>query len=168
MCVAVCLLIAAVATLVYVLQSSRNDDAYLLAWNDLAVVSRGRQLYAAHCAACHGANGEGQSLADGKPGALPAPAHDASGHTWHHPDFALIQLTKAGESTLACRTLNENGMPKFEQALSDRQIVDILSYIKSTWPTDVRIEQDKVVGYTRVTMLQCVICSICRTRNPHS
>jgi mono/diheme cytochrome c family protein len=139
-----CLLIAAVATALYVHLSSRDDDVHLLTWNDPAVVMRGKQLYAAHCAGCHGANGEGRGLVNEKPDVLPAPAHDASGHTWQHPDFALIQLTKTGESTLACRTLNENGMPKFERALSDRQIVDILSYIKSTWPADIRAEQDKV------------------------
>ena len=56
--------------------------------NDAAQVARGEALYAKHCASCHGANLEGQPdwkkrLANGR---LPAPPHDMTGHTWHHPD----------------------------------------------------------------------------------
>lgn len=138
-----CALIGIAATAAY-LHLSSEDDVVLLAWNDPAVVARGQALYAAHCAGCHGANGEGQhASAEGASVPL-APPHDASGHTWQHPDFALIQLTKSGESTLACRSLDESGMPRFERALNDRQILDILSYIKSTWPPEIRAEQDKI------------------------
>src|SRR5205807_2276140 len=50
--------------------------------NDAALVARGKAIYAEHCAACHGANLEGQAnwrsrLPNGR---LPAPPHDASGH----------------------------------------------------------------------------------------
>ena len=60
--------------------------------NDAAQVAEGRAVYAAQCASCHGANLEGQPdwrvrLPNGR---LPAPPHDASGHTWHHPDKALF------------------------------------------------------------------------------
>ena len=56
----------------------------------------GRQLYVAHCASCHGANLEGQAnwqtrRPDGK---LPAPPHDATGHTWHHADRVLFDITR--------------------------------------------------------------------------
>jgi mono/diheme cytochrome c family protein len=122
-----------------------REDTPLLAWDDAAVVARGRALYAAQCAACHGTNGEGQATANDPVSSAPlAPPHDASWHTWQHPDFALIQLTKAGASTVACRALDQNAMPRFEQALSDRQIVDVLSYIKSTWPAEIRAEQDEI------------------------
>jgi hypothetical protein len=45
-----------------------------------------------------GANLEGQPnwkerQANGR---LPAPPHDASGHTWHHPDAQLFGITKQG------------------------------------------------------------------------
>ena len=46
------------------------------------------------------ASGNGSNLqaiidacADGR---LPAPPHDASGHTWHHDDDTLINITKFG------------------------------------------------------------------------
>ncbi|WP_181164689.1 c-type cytochrome [Amaricoccus solimangrovi] len=35
-------------------------------------------------------------------------------------------------------------MPRFATALSDRDIVDVLSYIKSTWPADIRARQDEI------------------------
>src|SRR3712207_630865 len=51
-----------------------------------AQVALGRQVYAANCASCHGANLEGQPnwQQDLPAGGRPAPPHDASGHTWHH------------------------------------------------------------------------------------
>ena len=64
--------------------------------SDSQRVERGRQLYAQACAACHGAKLEGQpNWRDRLPsGRLPAPPHDASGHTWHHADAILFSLTK--------------------------------------------------------------------------
>jgi hypothetical protein len=65
---------------------------------DPAQVALGQKVYARHCAACHGANLEGQPnwrerLSNGK---LPAPPHDDSGHTWHHPGEVLIGITRSG------------------------------------------------------------------------
>ena len=71
-----------------------------------------------------------------------APPHDASGHTWQHPDYALMQLTKRGIATALCRPLDGSAMPKFERTLTDAEIVAVLSYIKSTWPADIRAQQD--------------------------
>jgi mono/diheme cytochrome c family protein len=133
-----------VAALFYARLSS-YADLTLLAWNDAAVVARGQALYAARCAACHGIDGEGQSAASNPDSSAPlAPPHDASGHTWRHPDFALVQLTKSGASAVTCLELDENAMPRFEQTLTDRDVIDVLSYIKSTWPAEIRAEQDAV------------------------
>jgi mono/diheme cytochrome c family protein len=124
---------------------SAPEEPALLAWDDATVVARGRALYAARCAACHRAHGEGQSAASGgDPTTVPAPPHDASGHTWQHPDFALIQLTKSGKTSAACGALDPGTMPRFAATLSDRDIVDVLAYIKSTWPADIRARQDEI------------------------
>src|SRR5688572_13754832 len=53
----------------------------------------GRQIYDPHCASCHGQKLEGQPnwrirLPTGR---LPAPPHDAGGHTWHHTDDELFR-----------------------------------------------------------------------------
>jgi mono/diheme cytochrome c family protein len=138
-----CVLIGSAAAVLYAYLA--REDTPLLAWDDLAVVARGQALYEAHCAGCHGANGEGQTAAKGAaPSATPAPPHDSSGHTWQHPDFALIQLTKTGKSTVVCQTLDATAMPKFGLVLTDREILDILSYIKSTWPTEIRAEHERI------------------------
>ena len=123
---------------------SKSADRPLIAWQDRSAVARGQTLYAAQCASCHGARGEGQiERPAGMPLSTPlAPPHDGTGHTWQHPDFALFQLTKTGLSTVACRTLDEAAMPRFGEALSDGEILDILAYIKSRWPDDVLAEQE--------------------------
>ena len=55
--------------------------------NEPAVVALGEQVYAQNCAACHGAKLEGQAnwRQRGFNGYMPAPPHDETGHTWHHP-----------------------------------------------------------------------------------
>ena len=108
-------------------------------------MAQGAAVYARECAACHGERLEGQEnwrqrRADGR---LPAPPHDASGHTWHHPDQQLFALTKFGPAALVGEGY-ESDMPGYEEILSDEEIVAVLSYIKSTWPPDVRETHDEI------------------------
>lgn len=104
--------------------------------DDVQVTVLGRRVYAAHCAACHGAKLEGQPnwRARGSDGRLPAPPHDASGHTWHHPDEVLFRITKLGVAKAANLKNYESAMPVYEGTLSDEEIVAALSWIKSQWP----------------------------------
>jgi len=105
-------------------------------------LAQGRELYAQHCASCHGANLEGQpGWRQRRPdGRLPAPPHDASGHTWHHPDAQLFLLTKRGPAALVPGY--QSDMPAFEGILDDAQIGAVLAFIKSTWPSDIRARQE--------------------------
>jgi mono/diheme cytochrome c family protein len=66
---------------------------------------------------------------------MPAPPHDATGHTWHHPDSALFGITKEGLSPgkYAPRGY-QSDMPAFGGVLTDEEIWAVLAYIKSTWP----------------------------------
>jgi mono/diheme cytochrome c family protein len=110
---------------------------------DAAVVALGKQVYADNCAACHGANLEGEpSWRQRKPdGRLPAPPHDPTGHTWHHADQLLFAITKYGVARVAGRPI-ESDMPAYEGVLSDREIAAALAYIKSTWPPEVLARQE--------------------------
>ncbi len=101
----------------------------------------GEALYAEHCAVCHGAQLEGQpNWQERLPsGRLPAPPHDATGHTWHHPDAMLLEITKHGPGALV--EGYESDMPGFAGVLSDDEIIAILAFIKSTWPERERAAQ---------------------------
>lgn len=109
------------------------------------VIAQGRQIYADQCAACHGADLEGQPdwrtpLASGR---LPAPPHDESGHTWHHPDEVLFRIVKEGTAAVVGGGY-ESDMPGFADLLSDAEIRAVLDYIKSTWPERERSYQLEV------------------------
>jgi mono/diheme cytochrome c family protein len=109
---------------------------------DPVKVAQGGTLYAAHCASCHGAKLEGQpDWQRRKPdGRLPAPPHDASGHTWHHPDAVLFEITRDGVDAHAPQGYVSD-MPGFRDKLSDDEIRAVLAYIKSTWPAEIRARQ---------------------------
>ena len=102
-------------------------------------IAAGEQLYQQKCASCHGANLEGQPnwQSPNDDGVLPAPPHDASGHTWHHDNALLFEYTKlGGRGALAVRGIADfnSGMPAFDGVITDDEIWDILAYIRSTWP----------------------------------
>lgn len=97
-----------------------------------ASVTLGARVYREQCASCHGANREGQpnwkqTLPDGT---FPAPPHDDSGHTWHHPDALLVSIIReGGNGNPAMKT----HMPAFKDKLTDAEINAVLDYLKSGW-----------------------------------
>ena len=104
-------------------------------------LAAGAALYGEHCATCHGANLEGQANWNrpGEDGRLPAPPHDATGHTWHHSDADLFLITKKGLAAIVPDY--QSNMPAFEGVLSDAEISDVLEFIKSKWPERERAYQ---------------------------
>lgn len=104
----------------------------------------GQSVYTQYCAACHGANLEGQPNWQAKlpSGRMPAPPHDATGHTWHHPDPVLFGITKYGVLPGKYGPPGyQSDMPAFGGTLSDEQIWAVLAYIKSVWPDQIRSAQ---------------------------
>ena len=104
---------------------------------------KGQTLYAQNCAACHGANLEGQPnwQTPDKNGVLPAPPHDQTGHTWHHDNQLLFDYTQRGGAAVVAErgiTGFASGMPGFSDVLSDDEIWNILAYIRSTWPKRIQ------------------------------
>lgn len=138
--------VLAIGAIGYLLFSyNQTPKALTLSPDDATVVALGKEVYARECAICHGANLEGQPnwrkrLPTGR---LPAPPHDETGHSWHHADQLLIQITKFGPGYAAGPDY-ESDMPAYNDILTDQEIVAALSYIKSTWPARIRSKHDVI------------------------
>lgn len=119
---------------------SAETDRVVLRDTDPAIIALGANVYEANCASCHGANLEGQTnwRSPGEDGRLPAPPHDKTGHTWHHDGDTLFQLTKYGVGAFVNDPNYASNMPVYEGVLRDEEIIAVLSYIKSTWPEEIR------------------------------
>jgi mono/diheme cytochrome c family protein len=113
-------------------------DTGLLPYRDADVVAQGAELYQSYCASCHGAELEGEPnwRVRGEDGLLPAPPHDETGHTWHHPDAQLIALTQYGVAALVGNGY-QSAMIGFGDVLTEAEIIATLADIKSTWPDEV-------------------------------
>mgnify|MGYP002622986641 CR=1 FL=1 len=107
---------------------------------DNEVVARGAELYQAHCASCHGndLSGEDDWRVAKEDGSYPAPPHDSSGHTWHHPDDVLLEIIRDGSDAPQSR------MPTFGEKLSDEEILAIIEFLKSSWGPEERAYQWQV------------------------
>ena len=98
-------------------------------------LAEGKRLYELHCASCHGLKLEGQPnwqkrMANRR---LPAPPHDETGHTWHHPDEVLLGITKHGLVPPYAPPGYPSDMPAFAGVLADAEIDAVIAYIKSHW-----------------------------------
>ena len=128
--------------------SSPLDKAELgisLQHKDRALVDLGKAIYAENCASCHGVVLEGQAnwrQRDAE-GYLPAPPHDETGHTWHHPDPYLFLMTKYGIEEMIGKSY-PNNMPAYKDKLTDEEILAVLSYIKSTWSSRIQRQHDQI------------------------
>ncbi len=108
------------------------------------LVALGEILYQQYCASCHGVELEGQpnwKIRD-ENGYLPAPPHDETGHTWHHPDEQLFEITKIGTEAFVGMGYR-SAMIGFGDQLDDTEIWAVLAYIKSQWPPRIQRAQPK-------------------------
>jgi len=110
--------------------------------NNTQQTALGQQVYAANCASCHGASLEGQPnwRVELPTGGLPAPPHDETGHTWHHPDEYLFDVTKNGGQAYSPANYRNN-MPALGDKLTDEQTWAVLAYIKNRWPPEIQASQ---------------------------
>jgi mono/diheme cytochrome c family protein len=122
--------------------------------NHVADLSRGAAIYAEACASCHGADLAGQSdwRSPGPDGRLPAPPHDETGHTWHHPDRVLLYITMRGTAAVVGGGYESN-MPGFGDIYSEDELRDVLEWIKTQWPKRERAHQARVTAQDEVTRL---------------
>ena len=77
-----------------------------------ADVTRGGQLYATHCAVCHGANGTP---------VMPNTPNFRRMESLMRPDMQLLQSIKTGKGT----------MPGYFGILRDREILDVVAYLRT-------------------------------------
>lgn len=103
-------------------------------WYTHEQVSRGKPLFAQHCAACHGEFGQGlaedwrKTDADGN---YPPPPLNGTAHTWHHPTEVLLRTIENGGVPLG------GVMPPFGAVLDEPQSLEIIAYFQSLWTDDV-------------------------------
>lgn len=114
------------------------ERAGFLLYEDATTVAAGEILYQESCAVCHGDNlqGDPEWRNPDEDGLLRPPPHDAEGHTWHHTDDVLFELTKFGTAAYVGNNYQSN-MIGYADILSDAEIGQVLAYIKSTWPPEV-------------------------------
>ena len=76
--------------------TNKSNASINLNTTDNSIIVNGKKIYANNCASCHGVNLEGQKnwMSRLPDGLMPAPPHDETGHTWHHPNRYLFMVTK--------------------------------------------------------------------------
>ncbi len=126
---AVCAVISALAI---ACSSSPSED-----------LAAGQAIFAANCAVCHGAGGEGQPDWHIKKddGTLPAPPLNGEGHTWHHADGLLYRIVSQGGAISEGPDVPgfKSAMPAFGETLTREEIISVLNYIKSLWGDKVKV-----------------------------
>ena len=113
--------------------SPENPSAVGGRWYSPAMVSSGARIFAASCASCHGASGEGAAnwQQRGADGFFPPPPLNGSGHTWHHPLSALRATIERGGTAFGGK------MPAFKGQLDRRRQDAVIAYIQSLWPSAI-------------------------------
>lgn len=113
-------------------------------------VARGEEVYALHCASCHGVDlqGEVDWKMQNADGSFRSPPHDESGHTWHHSDTQLMAAVRLGGARLPADIGGTSAMPAYDDILSDEEMGAVLDYIKSHWPVEIRQFQWEVTRQT--------------------
>ncbi|HET9700690.1 MAG TPA: cytochrome c [Burkholderiales bacterium] len=97
---------------------------------DPTSIARGETVYNAHCAECHGPRGAGLPgdwRKTGPDGKYPPPPLDDSAHAWHHPTEVLRRVIRKGSPP------GMGNMPAWAGKLNEREIDDVVAYIKSLW-----------------------------------
>lgn len=90
-------------------------------------VAQGKQYFEVNCASCHGVTGAGNAREG-------VPALNGSMHAWHHPDSQIAGLIRNGGIV----------MPAVGPDWSDKQIIDVLAYIKEWWTPEQRATQARI------------------------
>jgi len=114
-------LVAVLSTYTYFAKQSHNPY-----WYTQTQVIQGQQLFADHCAACHGPQAQGAKnwMQPDATGNRPAPPLNGTGHAWHHSLTDLANTVSTGRGN----------MPAWQSTLSSADIMAVLAWTQSQWP----------------------------------
>jgi len=117
-------LVAVLSTYTYLSQQNNTDR-----WYNQTQVIEGQALFADHCAACHGDNGQGADnwTLPNALGVRPAPPLNGSGHAWHHSLADLSHTVMQGRGV----------MPAWKGTLSEAEVMATIAWTQSLWPKEI-------------------------------
>jgi mono/diheme cytochrome c family protein len=94
-------------------------------------LAQGAKLYRDNCADCHGGNGEGGALPDGR---LAVPALAGNRLVTMNPPANLVRaIALGGYGPATAGNPRPFGMPPFAHVLSDEQIGAVATHLRSSW-----------------------------------
>lgn len=100
---------------------------------DPSLITRGKALFARHCASCHGIRAEGSPdwrHRDAN-GFFPPPPLNGTAHAWHHPLQDLRNTIRRGSPP------GQGRMPAWGGARSDEDIDALIAWIQFLWSAEV-------------------------------
>lgn len=97
----------------------------------LAALATGPRLYAQHCAACHGAQGEGVLGAEGVPAVPPLAGSRMIGQA--SPANLLRVVLEGGFGPATAGHPQPFGMPPFDPVLSDAELLALIAHLRTRW-----------------------------------
>ena len=127
--------------LVFFNEKNRDDDNFS---NSVSMESASKQillgssLYLENCASCHGNKLQGQpkwNIEKDSDGHNYAPPLNGTGHTWHHNQEYLFNVTRYGFKKM---DPNYKGKMMGNEDLTDDEIWSILAYVKFIWPDSIK------------------------------
>ena len=102
----------------------------------------GAHTYATRCASCHGQDGKGQ------PDWMPPLAGATSALAKENASAINITLN-GSQRIVAAGVPDAYRMPAFREQLSDAEIAEVLTYVRSTWGNHGEAVDAKAVGKLR-------------------
>ncbi|MFJ4375081.1 c-type cytochrome [Pseudomonas japonica] len=118
--------LAAIARYLKSLPGDPQRDGPPWQYQEARADAPGAQTYALRCASCHGADGRGQGEW------MPPLAGASSSMAREHASSINITLNGA-QRVVAAGVPDAYRMPAFREQLSDREIAEVLSFVRTAW-----------------------------------
>ncbi len=119
---AMTMLVAACPLLGGIARGEQTAESSSGRWYSAEDIKLGQQIFASNCAACHGAQTQGETLR--------VPPLNGRGHSTHHRLDYLLEQVKNG-------SLAKGGqMPPFGALLSESERRASVAWVQSLWPED--------------------------------